>query len=64
MTEILQGGKRDLSSQANAYIVTTLTPDRTLACSTDAVNAVADVLGTLIKDLIAAGVISGTITEH
>ncbi len=45
----------------NAYTVTEWTADRALACNTDADAAIADTLGTLINDLIEAGIITGTV---
>jgi hypothetical protein len=44
------------------YIVTNITTDRALNCNEEAgALLVADVLGTLIADLIEAGVIKGTV---
>lgn len=61
MAEILQGGKRDLSSQAGAFIVTNYTEDYTFDANGNSDLVTADVLATLIKDLIRRGVISGTV---
>jgi len=47
-------------SGANEYAVTNLVDDRALDANANSDLATADVLGTLIKDLIEAGVISGT----
>ena len=47
-----------------AFTVTNLTVDVALVCDSDADNAIADVLGTLIRELIAKGIIAGTITTH
>ena len=45
----------------NAYTVTNHTVDRAIDCDTAAVAETNDVLGTLINDLIEAGVITGTV---
>ncbi len=47
--------------QAN-YTVTNRVTDRALDCNANDDLATADVLGTLIEDLIEAGVISGTVS--
>jgi len=47
-----------------AFTVTNLTVDVALVCDSDADNAIADVLGTLIRELISKGIIAGTITTH
>lgn len=52
--------QRDESGQ-NQYAVTNIAVDRTLDCNANSDLATADVLGTLIQDLIEAGVISGTV---
>ena len=52
--------QRDDSGK-NQYAVTNITVDRALDCNGNSDLATADVLGTLIKDLIEAGVISGTV---
>lgn len=62
MTEILQGGKRDLSSQDPSFAVTNFTEDVNLDCNGEAgCLALADVVGTLIRELIRKGVINGTV---
>ena len=43
------------------YAVTNRVVDRALDCNANSDLATADVLGTLIEDLIEAGVISGTV---
>ena len=43
------------------YTVTNITTDRALNCNANDDLATADVLGTLIKDLIEAGIISGSV---
>lgn len=45
----------------SSYAVTNITTDRALDCNGNSDLATADVLGTLIKDLIEAGIISGTV---
>jgi len=52
--------QRDDSGR-NEYAVTNITTDRALDCNANADLSTADVLGTLIKDLIEAGIISGTV---
>jgi len=62
MADILQGGKRDLTDQTTSYAVTNFTEDFALDCNGEAgALAVADVLGTLIRELIRKGVINGTV---
>jgi hypothetical protein len=62
MAEILQGGRRDLSSQDTNFTVTNITADSTLNCNEEAgCLALADVVGTLIRELIRKGIINGTV---
>ena len=57
--------ERDKGTCVNGvYTVTNLTPDATLVCDSDADNAIADVLGTLITDLINQGIIKGSSVTH
>lgn len=51
---------RDETRQ-HKYAVTNITEDRDLNCDENSDLATADVLGTLIKDLIEAGIISGSV---
>ena len=65
MVEILEGGKRDnVYNDATGdlqFTVSNLTRDVTLNCDGEAgCLALADVVGTLIKVLIAKGIIHGT----
>lgn len=60
MAAILQGGKRDFVSTAQ-FAVTNITEDYALDCNGNSDLATADVLGTLIRELIRAGVINGTV---
>lgn len=53
--------QRDESGQ-HEYTVTNISEDRTLNCNANDDLATADVLGTLIQDLIEAGVISGSVS--
>jgi hypothetical protein len=53
-------GERDITSAA--YTITDWTSDRALDCDTDTDNAIADVLGTLIGDLIDQGILTGTVS--
>ena len=48
----------------DAFAVTDHTEDLALDCDTDAANAIADVLGTLIRILIEKGIIRGTVINH
>jgi hypothetical protein len=65
MAEILQGGLRDTNGYDYAnpsnYTITNKTTDRTMDCNNAADAELADVLGTLIQDLIRKGIINGTV---
>lgn len=62
MAASLQGGTRDLSPQSSSFAVTNLNLDTSLNCDEEAgCLALADVVGTLIRELIKRGVINGTI---
>jgi hypothetical protein len=62
MADILEGGKRDTSSQTPSFAVTNITQDLALNCDEEAgALHVADVLGTLIRELIRQGIIHGTV---
>jgi hypothetical protein len=61
MSAILEVGKRDISSQQTSFAVTNITSDYALDCNANNDLSTADVLGTLIKELIQAGIIHGTI---
>ena len=60
MAAILQGGKRDTVSTSQ-FAVTNITQDYALNCNENDDLATADVLGTLIRELIRKGIIDGTI---
>jgi hypothetical protein len=61
MAEILQGGVRD-TINTSQFAVTNHVEDYALDCNGEAgALAVADVLGTLIRELIRKGVINGTV---
>jgi hypothetical protein len=60
MAEILQGGKRDTVSTAQ-FAVKNITEDYALDCNANKDLATADVLGTLIRELIRKGLINGTV---
>lgn len=60
MAAILEGGKRDYVSTAQ-FAVTNITEDYALDCNGNNDLSTADVLGTLIRELIRKGVISGTV---
>lgn len=62
MTNILENGKRDSSSQTVSFAVTNFAEDKTLNCDEEAgCLALADVVATLIRELIRQGIIHGTI---
>ena len=66
MAAILQGGKRDYVAGdvtgSTAFTVTNRTRDYVLNCNEEAgALLVADVLGTLIEELIRKGIINGTV---
>jgi hypothetical protein len=60
MAEILQGGVRDTISTSQ-FAVTNITEDYALDCNANSDLATADVLGTLIRELIRKGIINGTV---
>lgn len=60
MAEILQGGPRDYISTAQ-FAVTNIAEDYALDCNANSDLATADVLGTLIRELIRKGIINGTV---
>jgi len=68
MAEILQGGVRDTLQQVDntptlttKFAVTNITEDYALDCNGNDDLLTADVLGTLIRELIKKGVIDGTV---
>ena len=66
MAEILQGGVRDtINSDSGgaitAWAVINHVEDKTIDCNA-AVTIIGDGLGSLIKELIRKGIISGTVT--
>jgi hypothetical protein len=60
MAEILQGGIRD-TINTSQFAVTNITQDYALDCNANDDLATADVLGTLIRELIRKGIINGTV---
>ena len=60
MAEILQGGVRDYVSTSQ-FAVTNIVEDYALDCNANDDLATADVLGTLIRELIRKGIINGTV---
>ena len=60
MANILQGGKRDYVSTSQ-FAVTNITEALSLNCDANDDLLTADTLGTLIRELIRAGVINGTV---
>jgi hypothetical protein len=61
MAEILQGGKRDLSPQTTNFTVTNFTADYTISGTEAGAANIAATLTTLIRDLIAKGIVNGTV---
>jgi hypothetical protein len=62
MVAILQGGLKDHSSQELAFTITNLTQDVAMDCNTAADAELADVLATVIRELIRKGILNGTVT--
>lgn len=60
MTTFTNDTQRDKGTTPN-FAVTDWAEDYAMDCNTDAVGAVANVLGTLIRDLMAQGIIKGTV---
>ena len=60
MAEILEGGKRD-NLNLSQFAVTNITQDFALDCNGNDDLQTADVLGTLIRELIRKGIIHGTV---
>ena len=62
MAAILEGGVRDTTGQTTSFTVTNFTQDVALDCNGEAgALALADVVGTLIRELIRKGIIHGTV---
>lgn len=62
MVTITNDTSRDKGAVANNYTVTNWTEDHALNCNEEAgCTALADVVATLISDLIAQGIIKGTV---
>lgn len=61
MAEILEGGKRDLTGQTTGFTVTNFGADYTISSTEAGAANVAAVLTTLIRDLIARGIVHGTV---
>ncbi len=53
--------ERSKGLTTNNYAVTDWTEDHAMDCNTDNVASVANVLGTLMLDLIRQGIIKGTV---
>lgn len=60
MADILEGGKRDNISTSQ-FAVTNFTQDYAFDANTATLADTSDVLATLIRDLIAKGIIHGTV---
>jgi hypothetical protein len=60
MADILQGGKRDTQND-EAFVVTNYTEDFTFDANGNSDLVTADVLSTLIRQLIRRGIINGTV---
>jgi len=67
MAAVLQGGpidtnqRKDSTTVTTKFAVTNITEDYALDCNGNDDLLTADVLGTLIRELILAGVIDGTV---
>ena len=61
MADILQGGKRDLTGQTTNFTVTNFTEDYVFDANTGTLADTSDVVATLIRDLIRAGIVNGTV---
>ena len=67
MAEILQGGVRDTLGQDTSgtitthFAITNITPDFAMNCDAAADAEIADVLATVIRELIAKGILQGTV---
>ena len=62
MADILEANRRDITGQTPSFAVTNITEDLSLNCNEEAgCLALADVVGTLIRELIRKGLIHGTI---
>ena len=67
MADILQGGKRDTNQRVDSttittkFAVTNFAEDYALNCDANDDLATADVLATLMRELIRMGIIDGTI---
>jgi hypothetical protein len=59
---ILQGGLKDHSSQELAFTITNLTQDVAMNCDAAADAELADVLGTVIRELIRKGILNGVVS--
>ena len=61
MAAILQGGKRDLTGQTPSFAITNHNEDLALNCDSTTDAELADVLGTVIRELIRKGILNGTV---
>lgn len=52
----------NIDGNTTAYTVTNWTADRTMDCNAAADAELADVIGSLVTDLIQAGIITGTVS--
>ena len=59
MAEILQGGKRD--RLVSAFVVTNITERTTFDANTVSLAETNDALATVIRELIRAGILNGTV---
>jgi hypothetical protein len=60
MGDVLEGGKRD-NINTSQFAVTNITQDYALDCNGNDDLTTADVLGTLIRELIRKGIVHGTV---
>lgn len=55
------GGTTKIGAGTTTYTITNQTTDRAMDCDAAAAAEIADVLGTLIKDLRDQGIVTGTV---
>ena len=58
----LDGTLRTLTTSGSTYTITNWTADVALDCDSTSDGELADVIGQLVTDLIAAGIIQGTVS--
>ena len=63
MTTISYSIERDKGTTANVYTITNWTEDHAMDCNAAADAEICDVLATLMTDLIAQGIIKGSVVS-